>query len=249
MKTEEQKAFTWKAIDRKRQSFDARAQRIFLQALNKQIAPVILAVENGRDWEKALSLEPIQEAMVEVYTMVGVAFAREQYGSLKSHETDYTTKADAEESVWVRFMRRFALEKAGERIKLITETTLGKVRSVLEVAAKEGLSIPNTAKLLVKEFEGINKTRATVIARTEIISSSNQGSLLGAQSTGLKLVKEWLATRDSRTRSSHAGVDGQKVDLDKPFTVGGEDLEYPGDPQGSAKNVIQCRCTQVYEPK
>ncbi|GAB2539929.1 phage minor head protein [Rufibacter soli] len=249
MRTEEQKAYLWKATDRKRDTFFDRAHTIFLSALTKQIAPVILAVEQGKDWEKALSKQPIQEAMVEVYVLVGVAFAKEQYAGLKGHETDYETKASAEESVWTRFMRTFALEKAGERIVNITETTLKKVRNVLEKAAGDGLSIPNTVKLMKDEFEVINAQRATVIARTEIISSSNQGSLLGAQSTGLSLNKVWLATRGNRTRPDHASADGQMVDLDKPFKVGGEELQYPGDPQGSAAQVIQCRCTQIYESK
>jgi hypothetical protein len=33
------------------------------------------------------------------------------------------------------------------------------------------------------------------------------------------------------------------VGVDETFSVGGEDLEYPGDPNGSPENVIQCRCT------
>ncbi|MFC6998055.1 phage minor head protein [Rufibacter roseus] len=251
MKTEAQKAFLWKSVDRRRAAFDARGQRLILQALNKQIAPVIVAIEQGKDAEKAISEKPIQEAITELYVMVGVHFAKEQYGSLKSHESDYLTKADAEESVWIRFMRRFALEKAGDRIKAITETTLKKVRSVLEEAAKEGLSIPNTAKLMIDEFNGINKQRATVIARTEIVSSSNRGSLLGAQSTGLKLNKEWLSTRDSRTRESHIAVDGQTVDLEGLFKVNGAELEHPGDGThgAPASELVMCRCTQVYVPK
>lgn len=249
MRTEEQKAFLWKAVDRRRDSYFNRAEKVFLSALNKQIAPVIVSISNGTDPEKALSPKPIQEAMLEVYVLVGVAFAKEQYGSLKSHESDYLTKAQAEESVWTRFMRRFALEKAGERIKKITETTLGKVRNVLETAAKEGLSIPNTAKLMTDEFAGINRSRATVIARTEILGSSNAGSVLGARSTGLALNKVWLATRDKRVRSEHMAVDGQTVDLDGKFSVGGAELDHPGDPEGPADQVIQCRCVPIYEPK
>ena len=30
------------------------------------------------------------------------------------------------------------------------------------------------------------------------------------------------------------------------FEVGGEELEYPGDPNGSPENVIQCRCQALY---
>jgi hypothetical protein len=36
------------------------------------------------------------------------------------------------------------------------------------------------------------------------------------------------------------------VGKDEPFIVMGEQLDYPGDPVGSAGNVINCRCTQIY---
>jgi hypothetical protein len=49
----------------------------------------------------------------------------------------------------------------------------------------------------------------------------------------------WDATLDGNTRESHAAVDGQIREVDKPFSNG---LMYPGDPAGSAAEVINCRC-------
>jgi len=34
--------------------------------------------------------------------------------------------------------------------------------------------------------------------------------------------------------------------MDEPFIIGGESLDYPGDPSGSAANVINCRCSVGY---
>jgi len=34
--------------------------------------------------------------------------------------------------------------------------------------------------------------------------------------------------------------------MDQPFIVDGESLDYPGDPSGSAANVINCRCGVSY---
>jgi hypothetical protein len=49
--------------------------------------------------------------------------------------------------------------------------------------------------------------------------------------------------------SPHAAddVDGQKVGINEMFIVGGENLEFPGDPFGSPGNVINCRCTLFFE--
>ena len=63
------------------------------------------------------------------------------------------------------------------------------------------------------------------------------------------LQKEWIATLDERVRIDHAEANGQVVDMDKNFLVGGEELAYPGDSRGSAANVINCRCTNAPFPK
>ena len=35
---------------------------------------------------------------------------------------------------------------------------------------------------------------------------------------------------------------GQVRGIDEPFIVGGAQLRYPGDPQGPARETVQCRC-------
>lgn len=63
---------------------------------------------------------------------------------------------------------------------------------------------------------------------------------------GIKVRKRWVATKDERTRASHADLDGEIVDYDKPFS---NDLMYPGDPSGPAVEVYNCRCTTAYAEK
>lgn len=94
--------------------------------------------------------------------------------------------------------------------------------------------------------------RATVVARTETIGAMNAGS--NDAFTAFEeerdpeepeLEKFWLATDDSRTRETHREAEGQRVPVGKPFTVGGFELEFPGDPTGPAQEVIQCRCVML----
>ena len=59
---------------------------------------------------------------------------------------------------------------------------------------------------------------------------------------GIKVRKEWLATLDGRTRHSHAMLDGEKVDNEKKFSNG---CMFPGDPNGPAAEVYNCRCTLI----
>lgn len=84
------------------------------------------------------------------------------------------------------------------------------------------------------------------IARTQTTRLENKARI-DAYSVGDKMgytmVKEWVAVNDNRTRPAHRHANGQQVPLDQPFNVGGEELMYPGDSNGSASNVINCRCT------
>ena len=93
--------------------------------------------------------------------------------------------------------------------------------------------------------------RGEVIGRTETLSALNLGRYEAIEQlieTGnvrrqdVKLV--WKATKDPRTRDSHAVLDGESVAFGEAFTtINGARLRYPGDPQGGAAEVINCRCS------
>ena len=54
--------------------------------------------------------------------------------------------------------------------------------------------------------------------------------------------KTWNTMGDDRVRVTHDDVDGMTVDASESFTVGGEDLDYPGAPGGSMAETSGCRC-------
>jgi uncharacterized protein with gpF-like domain len=66
-----------------------------------------------------------------------------------------------------------------------------------------------------------------------------------AQSIGIELEQEWLATLDGRTRHEHRLLDGQRVAVGEAFHVGGDSIRYPGDPQAPGYLIYNCRCTLV----
>lgn len=145
-----------------------------------------------------------------------------------------------------------ALDKAdAHRMKVvgeISETTRRALQELVRDGINEGLSIPNIADTIDTLYlEQIIPNRSTVIARTEVISSTNYGGQQAALATGLTLTKTWLATSDERTRDGHQEADGQTVNINEPYIVNGEALMFPGDPNGSAANIIQCRCSETYQ--
>lgn len=70
----------------------------------------------------------------------------------------------------------------------------------------------------------------------------NHAVLAAAQSSGEDLEKTWICTLDGKTRPGHWAADGQRVPVKGTFTVGGEQLRFPGDPHGTPGNVRNCRC-------
>lgn len=109
----------------------------------------------------------------------------------------------------------------------------------------QGESLPKIAKRLQENIQGMERSSALRAARTAATGAQNAGRLDGYESAkdmGIKLKKEWLATLDSRTRHSHAMLDGVSVETDDEFPNG---LMYPGDPDGPAEEVYNCRCTMI----
>lgn len=67
-------------------------------------------------------------------------------------------------------------------------------------------------------------------------------AIIAAASSNPTLEKTWICTLDGKTRPSHWAADGQRVPVNGAFTVGGEQLEFPGDPKASAAETKNCRC-------
>ena len=138
----------------------------------------------------------------------------------------------------------------------ITNTTKDQIRRYLIQSAEQNLTLPETIVLL--RGAGITDYRAELIARTETGRAANIGSMVGATSTGLVTVKEWIAAKDNRTRRiprdqfDHLNMDGTKIPMDATFKLqnkkGGFDfMLHPCDSSGSAADVCNCRCTLGYE--
>lgn len=94
----------------------------------------------------------------------------------------------------------------------------------------------------IASWAQIPKNRAMTIARTEahrIQTKATMDAQHKAKNKGADVVKQWDASLDKKTRDSHRQVDGEIRELDEPFSNG---LMYPGDPDGGAGEVINCRC-------
>lgn len=124
-----------------------------------------------------------------------------------------------------------------------------RVRNSVIQAIIQGESMDKLAKRLSSDLSTSNGQHMMMFARTAVTGAQNEGSLQrmrDAEDLGLKVQKRWLATLDSRTRDSHAELDGQTVDVDEPFvTRDGTKIMCPGDPSAPPEEVCNCRCTMI----
>lgn len=131
-----------------------------------------------------------------------------------------------------------ALDKKWNAQKITSEITQGILT---------GESIPKIAGRL-QNVTDMNRNSAIRNARTAITGAENAGRVESyhyAESIGITLQKEWLATLDDRTRDEHRALDGQRVGVDEPFEVDGAKIMFPGDPDAEGYLVYGCRCTLV----
>lgn len=133
------------------------------------------------------------------------------------------------------------------RLRGVVDTTWEAVQTAIVDGEMAGEGIDAIAKRIGGVFSQAKGYRARMIARTETIGAANAGSFRGAKASGVVGSKVWLAAVDHRTRSTHVSADGQTVGLDEKFSVGAARMDYPGDPSGGAAEVVNCRCTMLYE--
>lgn len=230
-------------IEAKRKRFERRYARLIRAALTMQMEQAMSLLVLGEQSVEIVREEPVKNAITELYKEVGVYFADYTYNSLLK---SYSNKRIGPLLGWESNILSTILTQIAGRITSITTNVKDRIRSIITTSFEKGLSVSDTERAIRKEFGQYSKQHAILIARTELVSASNLGSILGAKSTGLNLEKGWLSTRDQRTRIDHIAANNQYVPLNGVFTVGGESLQYPGDPSASAANVINCRCTLVY---
>jgi uncharacterized protein with gpF-like domain len=142
-----------------------------------------------------------------------------------------------------------ASEMIRARITYVANTTRQQIVNAVDRGYQEGLGQFGVAKLVRDAVPIMTTARAAMIARTETHGAANFGAFAAADETGLLLDKEWISGEDERTREDHALANGQIAAKDVPFDIGGEALMYPGDPAGSAGQVINCRCAMGWVVK
>lgn len=216
--------------------------------LDEQAALIIAAVRSVSTETKAeasdVSAELVFDAeafIAAVEEAMGVAVAEAIRQGIESGALRIGAEVDA----IVSALNVDGIDALGEIVSKtqdMADTTRSLISDVIEQGIKDRVSADVVADRLSEMFEDLNPTRARTISQTAVTGGWEAGQDAAYIEGGVP-EKGWLTRRDGDVRETHAAAHGQVVRIDEPYFVGGEALRYPGDPNGSAKNVIRCRCT------
>ena len=145
-------------------------------------------------------------------------------------------------------------------IKTLERIAMGKqrawdrqeIQSVMMQSIMQGESISKMATRLAETVGESDRKAAIRNARTMATGVQNAGrqdaihraNEIGEE-FGIRVMKQWMATLDGRTRHWHAELDGEVVPENEPFVNDYGEIEYPGDPGAEPANVYNCRCTMI----
>lgn len=158
---------------------------------------------------------------------------------------------------------KFAEKWSASRVTAINEFTRELMRKSLSESIKNGEDFEDAMTRVGQVFlEGeagsISDFRARRIARTEVVTLTNQGRLDAAKQTGVVKSKMWVSQRIPTTRKSDSGenhwdLHGTVIPIDDKFDApsrnGIDKMDGPGDIEASPENICFCLCVLEYPPE
>ena len=205
-------------------------QRDYQNALKKQVSTIL-------DQMHIEEYKTVSEYLNKCYEQgfLGSMYSLQQQGIPLIFQLDQTAMVKA-----VQLDSKISnglYSRLGEDVILLKK----KIAAQVSRGIATGMRFQQVAQQLAS-YTNIGFNNAVRIARTEghrIQVQSGMDACYKARDKGADVVKQWDASLDKRTRPSHQKVDGEIRELDEPFSNG---LMFPGDPDGGASEVVNCRC-------
>lgn len=136
------------------------------------------------------------------------------------------------------------LDGRANKLADVPDEIYSSIKDELQAGLDAGDSHAELSKRVAAAFGQVEESRAQTIASTEVSACYGVSRDQAMHQAGITR-KKWLTSGLDTVRATHQEAEGQIRGIDEPFDVGGEELMYPGDEDGSAENVINCHCVAV----
>lgn len=234
-------------------NYERRALKILMATFRKWIKRIDFDAINLTNYKTIVdrSSNPIEmfDTYREIYKQIGLAHGKRVGKSINQELKNFDPVSF--ETIYISRIAEYLQKNGINRITTVEKTYFKDIIKLFETRLAEGKTIIETSKE-IKELvnkKNFYKWQALRIARTETTASANFSAIQSANITQFQMEKIWISALDERTRTAHREENRTRVGEKDTFNVGGEQLLYPGDPNGSAGNVINCRCTVSIVPK
>ena len=235
-------------LDRLVAKYERRISREIARAMNAA------ATQYARGYTMAADIilldhkEKLGKILKALWLESGDVFSEHLVGAIKSNrrmelKQEGIPPTEIANAVMIQWIRSIGLEKLIQ----ITTTTQNDIRNAIAQGISEGLGEKPISKLIRAVAPSISASRAQTITRTETHNAANESAQATAEATGIDMRRQWVASQDERTRTTHATANGQIVGMQEPFIVGGIELRFPGDSTANApQETINCRCAVIF---
>jgi hypothetical protein len=239
--------------ERRRSGVEKRWRGKVKAALDQQVKFFVTYVKTEGLYAGKLNIqyhvpfEGLSVVLRSMYINAGLFEANTQWSQLRKYEGQkyrgFGFNKEWTDAI-IAYFNQYLLHK---RVLPITEETKDWIGRVLEKATVEGWGVEETVSEIMTKAKDINRKRAKVIVRTESNTAMNLAGDLAEEKSSILLDKVWIDAKDNRERASHlrCGREGA-IPKEQPFSNG---LMLPGDPNGPAKEVVNCRCNRAWVPR
>lgn len=198
--------------------------------------------------------EQLIKAYQEMYLSIGLSHGRYIVREL-SNEKDIGLKSFSD--IFQETLFSWMGTNVGSRIVSVGTTLADEIVNIIISSFNNEMNIMQIRNLIYRKLNSPNfyRWQALRIARTETTTIGNYASLQAAKNSKLVLLKEWVSIQDERTRHrpvnfyDHLVMNGVTVGIDEKFNVSNDLLDYPGDTNAEAGDIINCRCGLSFIPK
>ena len=221
------------AADRYARRAKVLAQEIIDQRENK-------AIEYSTILGRALEIEQIGKVIGRAYRTIYMLTGNDTI-------TDLYTMSGRSRPLDLLFGQRDISERQIlELAKQINRTNEKQIKRVVRAGIEQGLTNAEIGER-IRQSTTFSQARAQRIAQTEttkaINSATSEAYMQFQEQEQVKVMKEWISSRDDKVRDAHADLDdSDPIPVDDDFEIDGYSAPAPAS-FGVAAMDINCRCT------
>ena len=207
----------------------------------------MLPMEKWNTIPDLLDEKYLKPLYTDLYMKIGEPIANNAINNFLSQKSEF---------YWEPIIRSWMEKNLGVKISIIQEGLKEWLREELsQVMGDLTGSIDSMTRELFnrvsEKWTSVADWQVRRIVQTETLTASSVAGYESVKSLGIPFNKIWVNSGLSNSRDTHVEADGQVVDENEPFIVGGEQMMYPRDGSlgASAGNIINCACSHIAIPK